>query len=39
MQKSPTEIANFLKKNTEDFWGKSTLAKSETADDWLFKAS
>lgn len=38
MKQSPRAIADFLQKNTEDYWGKSALAQSETADDWFFKA-
>ena len=39
MAQTPSQIAQYLQQNTEEFWGKSALAKSEDADDWFFKAS
>lgn len=39
MSQTPEQIRNYINENTEEFLGKSALARSEDADDWFFKAS
>jgi hypothetical protein len=36
MARTPQEITDFIKENTEEFWGKSPLANSEDLDNTLF---
>ena len=38
MEQAPDKIAEYIHKNTEEYWGKSPLANSEAVNDWLFKA-
>ena len=39
MARTPQEITDFIKENTEEFWGKSPLANSEDLDNTLFQAT
>jgi len=38
MVKSPQEIADFIKNNTEAFWGASPVKSAEDLDDVLYSA-
>jgi hypothetical protein len=38
MDRSPEEIANYIKTNTAEYWNDSPLSSEQAANNWIFKA-